>query len=689
MTISAGDVKLVKSKVMDDVPEGGGPPTSVAIIDATSNAIFEDISETARAGGQVNLRKLFTAINTNDVDKYFGANVIVAAPPSDEKVSITLFSTGQVFDVRASAKGRIESYLSIGSRYPGYLFGDHIAGQRIVTLLQRENIAVPAVGDTLVLRKNQDLPTMFEQYVKVIDVSSRVRNFTDSSGDFTRLEVSLELSDALTQDFNGLDATKIEPTEAMYANKTRLFSTIVADAARYYGVVKSVESAAIGDLVIKGSGIFTQLVPSTRIEVPIADARMSQRQSAAMKAGEVSSNNVAAVFNTSQAFFVGGRVLPGSFSIRTGGVTLKDKGGVLMNDSIAVGAFDYDNGVATLATNVFGTGTNTFTFEYIPAGTPVSITNSVGVPVTAQGQRSNWVFTVDSIPARGTTLVSFRALQKWYVLSDDGSGALRGADSAVGAGTINFPTGTISATLGTLPDVGSQIIIQWVDSTGARPLNAIPLQAGSLGKAFGKVALINDAIKPGALTLTWNDGTLRTATDSNGTLVGDASGTVNYTSGKIVFRPNTLPAINTEVTVSSTNATANTGGVNLFTDGGANWTLTVTAPIRPKTFEMSVYTKALGVNWLNEPVLQRKLMRVYDNGAGNLQVTSGTTNLNVGTINYTTGACVLFKTTTGYNKEDAEYLKNDLLADGTIVFGRFTGRKMYFRDLTILNGPEI
>ena len=40
MPIQSGDVKLLKSAVMADVPEGGGAPTGLVIADGVSNAIF-------------------------------------------------------------------------------------------------------------------------------------------------------------------------------------------------------------------------------------------------------------------------------------------------------------------------------------------------------------------------------------------------------------------------------------------------------------------------------------------------------------------------------------------------------------------------------------------------------------------------------------------------------------------------
>ena len=68
MPIQSGDVKLLKSAVMADVPEGGGAPTGNTIADGVSNAIFPDISELDRAGGRVNLRKSFVSVQTDDTD---------------------------------------------------------------------------------------------------------------------------------------------------------------------------------------------------------------------------------------------------------------------------------------------------------------------------------------------------------------------------------------------------------------------------------------------------------------------------------------------------------------------------------------------------------------------------------------------------------------------------------------------
>ena len=51
MPIQSGDIKLIASKVMDDVPNGGGGPSAVVIQDGDSNSIFSDVTERQRAIG--------------------------------------------------------------------------------------------------------------------------------------------------------------------------------------------------------------------------------------------------------------------------------------------------------------------------------------------------------------------------------------------------------------------------------------------------------------------------------------------------------------------------------------------------------------------------------------------------------------------------------------------------------------
>ena len=209
MPIQLGDIKLVASAVMDDVPEGGGAPSSHVIEDNKRNEIFKDISESDRARGRLNMSKTFIAVQTQDTDTYLGANAVVAKPPEDPNVSITMFSTGEVYDTRQQAQARLEAYLNKGAEWAGFLYENHIAGQRTVQLFQRPSAEVPTVGKTLALVANEGLSNQREQYVRATRVTTELRTFTyDNDKDFQAAVVTLELSDALRYDMPGTSANR-------------------------------------------------------------------------------------------------------------------------------------------------------------------------------------------------------------------------------------------------------------------------------------------------------------------------------------------------------------------------------------------------------------------------------------------------------------------------------------------------
>jgi hypothetical protein len=685
MTILAGDIKLVESQVMDDVDNGGGAPTDNVIVDGESNGIFNDISEVDRAGGRVNLRKVFASVQTENTDGYFGSNVIVARPPSDPLVSITLFSTNDVFDRRTNAQDRIESYLAPGPVYSGYLFGNHIAGMAVITLLQREEVSVPVVGDTFVLVAFEGTASEVTQFVRVTDVSTELRTFTDTVGDFKRLEVSLSISDSLREDFPGFDALRYD-SSISYVGKTKTYETIVADAARYYGVVPLEVAADLGDFTLKAETVYTQLVPSTRVEVPIVDSRMNQQATDLVQIGDAYTRSLTMVFSTTQAMFVGGSILPGSLSVTRGGVTITDKGGVLIDVTNAeVGTIDYENGVLTLTVDVFGASSGTHTVIFKPAANPVTVTDSIAELVTQEGQRLSYTYTFNVIPARGSLQVSYRALGRWYVLREDGSGVIRGSDPSFGAGTFNFTTGSVVVTLGALPDVGSSVIFTYASSSTSIPINSM-IQAGpSLPRAFGAHVQLAQALKPGSVTITWNDGSARTATDSGGVLTGDATGTVNYATGDIMFRPNTLPAAGTTINIDLDNQTTTTDDIATMTDGGSAWTFSLGSAVEPGSVELAVvgyYTKSSNV-------IVTTSIRVYDNGSGSLVTPNENANAVIGTINYGTGACSINKTLSTYRFADDNFVMvaTGGGSGGLVQYSRVqSGQVIRTGTLTFVNG---
>jgi hypothetical protein len=549
MPIQSGDVKLLKSAVMADVPEGGGAPTGNVIPDGVSNAIFPDISELDRAGGRVNLRKTFVSIQTDDTDLYFGGNVIVADPPEDPRVSVTLFSSGQTFDNRDAARTRIEAYLNKGPEWGGYLYENHIQGQRVVQLLQRVNSELPNAGQTLVLSQGEGTPSFKEQYVRATNVSAVEQTFTvvvnGTFLDYKAWVVTVEISDALRFDFTGTPANR---TFSRDPAATRVRDTVVADAGTYVGVVPLTAPAALGAFTVSGDSIYTQLVPSAQTETPIVDVRTNGVSFALVPTGGPLTQTFTLGFTTSQNLFVGGAVYPGSLTVVRGGVTVTDDGGTLVNGGTQVGIVDYENGILQLTSNVFGTTSGTHTVTFTPAEVPELISKQAMIPVTPESRSISYVTTLGTLPVRNSLSVSYLAQGRWYVLRDNGTGVVRGLDSAFGAGTVNYTTGSLVLTLGALPDVGSAIVITYFADVDTAPLsNTLLLNDGRFAFVFNSDGVASEepgskAITPGSLVVAWDHGGSKTATDNGlGVLSGDASGTVDYSNGVIRLSPTVLP----------------------------------------------------------------------------------------------------------------------------------------------------
>lgn len=654
MAIKKGDPKLVASEVMDDVPEGGGGPTSRVIADGASNALFPDISESNRAAGAVHARKCHLWVQSADTDTFLGANIIVAEPPNDPRVSITLFSTGDVFDKRASAIGRMESYLARGAAYAGYLYGDMVQGQAVVTVLQRTG-ELPAIGSTLALVKRQGYSNEFTQFVRIIEARAVLQTFTDANGDFTRYVLSLKLSDPLRQDFQGFAASRIDPLPDDLLKRTSVNNVAVADAARYYGVTRTKVAAGINDFSVRGESIFSQLVPSAQIETVIADARTNQISAGMQATGDYLTRDFVGTLTPTQSLFIGGGVKPGTLTLESGAAVIEDSGGRLLAGGEQVGTIDYENGVLSLVSPVFGAGGVNFRLRYRPAQAVQAVSQSQGFKVTQASRATSYVGTIEPVPVDASLIISYRVNAQWYVLRDEGGGRLRGADTSTGAGSLNLTTGTFAVTLGALPDVGSDILVQWVESAGT--VDASQLVLDNDGRLYWPVNVDgatdesagSRAVVPGQFALVWDyQGSIQTVTDNGaGRLIGAATGTIDYAKGLARVSPDVLPPVGTPVTVNT-----DTTAVASFTDRpvvAGRGTLGI-APVRPGSVRMQltpdVKLRYDGEQFIDGPT---HACNVVDDGQGKLIIQTDEygangTQLQCGTVNYQTGEFELVQT---------------------------------------------
>lgn len=637
MTILAGDIKLVASQVMDDVPEGGGAATANVIADGVSNAVFTDISELDRAGGRVNLRKLFAHIQTPNTEGYFGGNIIVAEGPQDPRVAVTIFSTKDTFDRRDAAKGRIEAYLAPGPEWPGYLLENHIAGQRSIQLFQQVNSEVVPVGHTLLLLQDEGLATQKSQYVRTTRVVFIERTFIGDDGKpYQAWVVTCDISDPLRTDFKGSPPSRFFDRARPAGTMTR--DTVVADAASYFGVARLAEPVAVGDVSARVGSIFTQLVPSAQTEIPIVDfSAVSQRGALVDGASGTVSYATAQPFNSATVLLVGNSILPGTLSIAAGAAaTLSDDGGQLYDGATAIGTVDYARGEVRFApTAPTYNGAKSITFR--PAGVPLNLAETAVTAVTQETRAFNYIKTIEPAPTPGSMVVSYRSNGKWFDLKDNGAGRLAGSDSGFGSGTVSYATGTVAMTTGALPDVGSAIIYAWGGSSSY--INRSGL-AAPVAKV--KIQLEHAGVAPGTVVIAWNDGAARAAQDDqHGNLTGDAGGTVRYQTGGVELHlSGKLPAGGQEYTIDYSYGPPETltvpvpeplAGV-LEVDLGAT-------DILPNTVDID-FAGFIQYVLVPEPFMTQQKqanISVRDNGAGGLTYRGAA----CGTINYASGIVLI------------------------------------------------
>lgn len=636
MAITDQDIRLMASEVLTDTEDGGGRMTGNEVIDGASNNLFPDVSELDRTIGRVSLRKAYSAVLSANTDSYYGSNIIIDKMPADPNVSVTLFSTKSWDDERDDAVGRMESYQARGPRYPGYLWDQHIAGQKAIMIVQRPDRPLPAIGSTLVIVEDPGGAGEQQQFVKVIKTSATEFIFSATScGDFTRTVVTCEISDPLLFDVTG-SIPNCNDDVAEASGNSRVYTSIVADAAKYAGMVALGEPAFMGDFSLKLSSIYTQLVPSAQVEVAITDTRANGDSSVYIQSGGEIYREIAT--SNSQKIYLGGGVLPNTLSATIdGGAEITDKAGTLVSNGVQIGTIDYSNGILTHS-SVWSGGVATLRVTYILAVNATRNTQSAAWDVSAETRSGTIVFILDPVPAPGSLSVSFMAQGKWYVLRDDGTGALRGEDSSYGSGTVSYISGSVIVTMGALPDVGSSVIALWgtdlidIDRSGPTLQAKMTLNATTPDDGGNPTSLARNGV-----ALSWSDGNSNTLTavdDGAGNLTGDASGRVNYVDRTIEFIPDAMPPIGAAITVAS-----GYGPLSNAHSAGAT-TITLSTPPVPGTVKLIIPLSATD----HDGLLQSGSVTLVDDAAGNLVVTAlnysqGVAGSIAGTVDYGTGVC--------------------------------------------------
>lgn len=568
MAILSEDIKLLESAVMADVPEGGGAATGTEVVDGASNNVFPDPSTDDHVSGRFRLRKLFGAAHTDNTDLLLGASVVVLENYADPLVNLLLLETGGWFDTRTEAKAAIEAYLVKGPKMICRIQDTQFAGSK---MLQLYNIApatgFPVGGDTVVLRN----PSLAEQYVRILKTTvSSVPVPVD--GDVITLNIcTCELDKVLTADVLGAPIQKATPSAITYAS---IYSTAQSEGVKFHGIKPLALPASVGDKsVTVAGGIYSSLVPASTVDDPITDLYpLVTRPTLARTASSVLTlPAVTLTLSPGTVLQLPTAVEPGTLTMQHGATAFTtNAAGDLLQGTTVVGTVDHRLRTLTMASTAPAYGSASTVLAFKPATVTGATAHSAAKEITTANQSTGWVQVFDPPPAPGTLTVSYMAQGRWYELLEDGSSKLAGADSTYGSGNLTFVTGSLTLTLGALPDVGSLIIYTWGEADSARAATGLP------SRAWTTIALATQP-QPGTLSISWPTGAggtnVQTATvAANGTVTGPAQvGPVERVDGggyQFAFSPDVLPT--GPVDIDYTAAAEEAGFTN---DGGGQYTL--------------------------------------------------------------------------------------------------------------------
>jgi hypothetical protein len=296
-------------------------------------------------------------------------------------------------------------------------------------------------------------------------------------------------------------------------------------------------------------------------------------------------------FKDNAQLFFGTGIAYGSLTITAGGNTYTDDGGgILKQGSAEVGEVDYGTGTITftnIPTNYTSSGTMVATI-----GCPVTrIRNSIMTQVDVNNRGYNFVKILNPPPTRGTLIVDYMAQGEWYRLRDNGNGELIPDVDGTGTGTINYATGSCIITCAALPDVGSGIMYAW-----GNPLEVKNISGDvTINIAEVQHTLAEKPVQPVSLTISWESGgSVVTTTDNgSGVISGSATGTIDYASAEIIFKPALLPSAGTEFTYDYSKYTKISGSVGAANASGHALLTLPSLPIKPGSVRFDLDRKSV------------------------------------------------------------------------------------------------
>ena len=529
-----------ESQVPDDT--FGGQITSHVITSGQVGNLVPPIADADKVSGYVAGYKFYVSAWTADTEVYYKPWIFIARPPADDEVQVCLLYTGSAYDRWTEARAKLEQYLVVSAKWFGKLFGLQLAGQKSIQIYQNLGGEMPAVGEVYALSTQYGTASAHVQLVRTTDISVKTRTVEIDGKQRTFDFITLQLAERLDQDYDGgaLSLDECPPNVAEFR------TTRVADAVMLYAIKALELDADALTNTVQVSSIYHRLIPSAETSVNLPNMDIGGKSQGLIASGSGNYNLItSAPLGAGLTLYLGSPFLPGTLSVN--GLTDNGRGSLLSGTTV-VANLNYVEGLITGVTGApTYSGSKTFTFQ--TAGSPLQYMQSTSIGIDTSTRRENYVLTLAWVPSPGSLQVAYIAGGKVYKIWDRGTGILQGIDSSHGVGQFRWDTNTIEVTLVYLPDIGTEIVIASSSDTitvnhagETLPTPEFRLQLGNAGGV------------PGSFSITWNDGTARTATDNSvGQITGSATGIIRYsaTGGPLcILYCNPLPPVDTVFTIA-------------------------------------------------------------------------------------------------------------------------------------------
>ena len=549
MPLRSGDIRFARSANMSDVAEGGGPPSAQLLNSGRSNEIFPDISEETRTVGRVEIYQIFSVLRNSDSTPLLGGNVILAEPPADPKVSITLLTLKNPFATRADIVQRMESGMSPGPEWSGYPLENHYQTMRSLAVLQRPGMSPPTIGRTYILSYNEGASGARSQRIRIKKTDTQVRVFTEIVNgqliEFQAQVTTCELFDGLQHDYPGSPPSRFF---ARQANKTLVRETVYSDSGMFCGASRLVAPCQPNDVWLQLASIYTQVVPNNRTEAAVVDQRPSARQTIVL--AEVPRRVEVGITPHTQRIKISEENAGTMFVVQLR--PLPEQGSVFI-DYWSLGQrytmqADPDGRITGAGGGAVSslTGAMSFSLNALPdIGSSICITHGERVGFSnrvGQGaavRQAEWCWQLEEPGAvPGLLRMTWYSANVLRTAVDDGSGKITGD----GAGVLDYPSSTVLLRTAYLPDPGGEIHIEYtVDEVHTE---LFPPGSVSTPDAGGFVNLAL-AQQPAAKSLSLEWATARLVSNTSGgnqTTVNAIKDTVAAFSTKFVPSPRHGPA---------------------------------------------------------------------------------------------------------------------------------------------------